>query len=71
MVAPRGSRQVAKELVDDNMQVKKGDILAEIDRVPFQVQVDIQLAKVQAIETTCAQAKAQARLATVQGARYA
>ncbi|MBA2116081.1 HlyD family secretion protein [Bremerella alba] len=73
MVAPRVSGQVALVHVDDNMQVAKGDILAEIDRVPFQVQVDIQLANVQAAETTLAQAKAEAhaRLAEVQAARYA
>lgn len=75
MVAPRVSGQVAVVHVDDNMQVKKGDILVEIDRVPFQVQVDIQRANVRTAETALAQAQAkaeaQARLAEVQGARYA
>ena len=38
-VAPRVSGQVAKVLVDDNHRVKKGDLLVQLDKEPFQVQV--------------------------------
>jgi membrane fusion protein, multidrug efflux system len=40
-VAPRVSGQVVRVLVDDNNRVKKGDVLVELDREPFRVQVAI------------------------------
>ena len=45
-VAPRVQGQVARVLVDDNMRVAKGDLLVELDREPYQVQVDIKKAAV-------------------------
>ena len=45
-VAPRVAGQVKKVLVDDNYRVKKGDILVELDKEPYQVQVDIKKAAV-------------------------
>ena len=38
-MAPRVSGQVSRVLVDDNMRVKKGDLLVQLDKEPFQVQV--------------------------------
>ena len=40
-VAPQVAGKVDKVLVEDNNRVHKGDILVEIDKHPFQVQVDI------------------------------
>jgi len=40
-VAPQVAGKVEKVLVEDNNRVHKGDILVEIDKHPFQVQVDI------------------------------
>src|SRR6516164_375665 len=45
-VAPRVAGQVARVLVDDNNQVKKGDVLVELDPEPFRVQVAIKQAAV-------------------------
>ena len=45
-VAPRVQGQVTRVLVDDNMRVSKGDLLVELDREPYQVQVDIKKAAV-------------------------
>ena len=36
-VAPRVPGQVMKVLVDDNQRVKKGDLLVQLDKEPFQV----------------------------------
>ena len=45
-VAVRVAGQVVKVLVDDNNRVKKGDILIEIDKQPFQIDVDLKKAMV-------------------------
>ncbi len=45
-VAARVAGQVVKVLVDDNNRVKKGDILIEIDKQPFQIDVDLKKAMV-------------------------
>src|SRR5438552_3344863 len=45
-VAPRVAGQVAKVLVDDNYRVKKGDVLVELDKEPYQVQVSIKKAAI-------------------------
>ena len=60
-VAPRVSGQVLKVFVDDNMRVKKGDLLAQLDKEPFQVQVNIKKAALTAAERELASAEAQAR----------
>ena len=39
LVAPRVSGQVSRVLVDDNDRVKKGDLLVQLDKEPYQVQV--------------------------------
>ena len=40
-VAPRVAGQVKRVLVDDNYRVKKGQLLVQLDKEPFQVQVEI------------------------------
>jgi membrane fusion protein (multidrug efflux system) len=60
-VAPRVHGQVARVLVDDNMRVSKGDLLVELDREPYQVQVDIKKAAVVNAEADVKAAEAQAR----------
>jgi membrane fusion protein, multidrug efflux system len=59
LVAPRVSGQVVKVLVDDNYRVKKGDLLVVLDKVPYQVQVDIK-------QSALATAKAELGVATAQ-----
>src|SRR5262245_22979282 len=60
-VAPRVPGQVKKVRVDDNYRVKKGDVLVELDKEPYQVQVNIKKAAVAAAETDLAAAQAQVR----------
>jgi len=67
-VAPRVSGQVMRVLVDDNNRVRKGDVLVELDRVPYQVQVDIADAAVTAAKADLGAATAATR-ATVGKAR--
>jgi membrane fusion protein (multidrug efflux system) len=38
-VAPRVAGQISRVLVDDNYRVRKGDLLAELDKEPYQVVV--------------------------------
>ena len=61
-VAARVSGQVDRVLVDDNNRVHKGDILAQLDREPYEVAVAEKLA---AVET--AKADLQAATAAVRG----
>jgi membrane fusion protein (multidrug efflux system) len=72
MVAPRVSGQVSKVLVDDNMRVKKGDILVQLDKEPFQVQLDIKKAAMIAAETDLAAARAMvgSQVATLRSQRW-
>jgi membrane fusion protein (multidrug efflux system) len=60
-VAPRVQGQVARVLVDDNMRVSKGDLLVELDREPYQVQLDIKKAAVDNAEADFRAAEAQVR----------
>src|SRR5262249_47285629 len=60
-VAPRVQGQVARVLVDDNMRVSKGDLLVELDREPYRVQVDIKKAAVDNAEADFRAAEAQVR----------
>jgi membrane fusion protein, multidrug efflux system len=62
-VAPRVQGQVARVLVDDNMRVSKGDLLVELDRAPYQAQVEIKKAAVLNAEADLKAAKAQVRAA--------
>src|SRR5262245_38233433 len=65
-VAPRVAGQVTKVLVDDNYRVKKGDLLVQLDKEPYQVQVNIKKAAVTAAETDLAAAQAQVRALVAQ-----
>ena len=60
-VAPRVLGQVTKVLVDDNQRVKKGDLIVQLDKEPYQVQVNIKKATVVAAERDLVAAEAQAR----------
>lgn len=59
-VAPRVAGQVAKVYVDDNYRVKKGDLLVQLDKEPYQVQVAIKQAAVDAAESDLGMAEARA-----------
>ena len=60
-VAPRVSGQVARVLVDDNQRVKKGDVLVQLDKEPYEVQVAIKRAAVVSAEADLAAANALVR----------
>ena len=60
-VAPRVSGQVMKVLVDDNQRVKKGDLLVQLDKEPFQVLVALKRAAVRVAEANLAAAESAAR----------
>ena len=60
-VAPRVVGQVSRVLVDDNYRVKKGDLLVQLDKEPYQVQVAIKKAAVAAAEADLVAAQAQVR----------
>jgi len=61
-VAPRVSGQIARVLVDDNNRVHKGELLAQLDKEPFEDAVAVKKA---AVDT--ARADLQAAIATVRG----
>ncbi|MFL5342953.1 MAG: efflux RND transporter periplasmic adaptor subunit [Gemmataceae bacterium] len=60
-VASRVAGQVARVLVDDNNRVRKGDLLVQLDKEPYQVQVDIAQAAVTSAEADVVTAQAQVR----------
>ena len=60
-VAPRVSGQVMKVLVDDNQRVKKGDLLVQLDKEPYQVQVALKRTAVRAAKVNLAAAESKAR----------
>lgn len=60
-LAPRVPGQVQKVFVDDNYRVRKGDLLVQLDKEPYQVQVAIKQAAVVAAEADLAAANAQVR----------
>jgi membrane fusion protein (multidrug efflux system) len=61
MVAPRVSGQVMKVLVDDNYRVKKGDLLVQLDKEPYQVQAALKRSAVRVAEANLAAAESKAR----------
>jgi len=61
LVAPRVSGQVTKVHVDDNMRVKKGDLLVQLDKEPFQVQVSLKRSAVREAEANLVVAESKAR----------
>ena len=50
-----------KVLVDDNQRVKKGDLLVQLDKEPYQVQVALKRTAVRAAEVNLAAAESKAR----------
>jgi membrane fusion protein (multidrug efflux system) len=69
-VAPRVAGQVTKVLVDDNKRVKKGDVLVQLDKEPYQVQLAIKQAAVTAAESDLEAAKAQVQALVGQTRAY-
>jgi membrane fusion protein (multidrug efflux system) len=61
-VAPRVAGQISRVLVDDNNRVRKGDILAEVDKEPYRVAVSEKQAAVDTANTDL-----QAAIARVRG----
>ena len=60
-VAPRVAGQVTRVLVDDNNRVRKGDLLVQLDKEPYQVQVSIAEAAIAAAQSDLVAAQAQVR----------
>ena len=60
-VAPRVAGQVSRVFVDDNYRVKKGSVLVQLDKEPYQVQLAIKQAAVTAAEADLVAAQAQVR----------
>ena len=71
-VAPRVSGQVSRVLVDDNIRVKKGSVLVQLDKEPYQIQVAIKQAAVATAEADLMAAQAQVRsnVAQMRAARF-
>ena len=72
LVAPRVSGQVSRVLVDDNDRVKKGALLVQLDKEPFEDQVELKKAAVTAAEADLVAAEAQTRglIAQIQADRF-
>jgi membrane fusion protein (multidrug efflux system) len=60
-VAPRVAGQVMRVYVDDNYRVKKGGLVVQLDKEPYQVQVAIRKAAVASAEADLVAAQAQVR----------
>jgi membrane fusion protein (multidrug efflux system) len=60
-VAPRVPGQVMRVLVDDNNRVHQGDLLVELDKEPYQVQLNIAQAALAAAQANLVATQAQAR----------
>jgi membrane fusion protein, multidrug efflux system len=64
--APRVGGQVMKVFVDDNYRVKKGDVLVQLDKEPYEVQVALKQAAVTSAEADLVAAQAQVRAQVAQ-----
>ncbi|MGA9015874.1 MAG: biotin/lipoyl-binding protein, partial [Acetobacteraceae bacterium] len=60
-VAPRVAGQISRVLVDDNNRVRKGDLLAELDKEPYRVAVSEKQAAVDTAKADLQAANAAAR----------
>jgi membrane fusion protein, multidrug efflux system len=60
-VAPRVAGQISRVLVDDNNRVHKGELLAEIDKQPFEDAVAVKRAAVDTADANLRAAKATVR----------
>jgi membrane fusion protein (multidrug efflux system) len=65
-VSPKVSGQITKVLVDDNQQVKKGDLLVTIDPCDFQAKLNVYQAALQVAEAEAQKAKANISAAKVE-----
>ena len=61
LVAPRVAGQVVRVLVDNNARVKKGDLLVELDREPYQAQVELKRSGVEVAEADLRSAESRVR----------
>ncbi len=61
LVAPRVPGTVVRVRVDDNNRVRKGEVLVQLDKEPYQVQVNIAQAAVAAARADLVSAQAQVR----------
>jgi membrane fusion protein (multidrug efflux system) len=66
-VAPRVQGQVVRVLVDDNYRVKKGDLLVQLDKQPYQVSVDRKQAALDVAEAKLIQARATSQATAAMG----
>jgi membrane fusion protein (multidrug efflux system) len=71
-LAPRVAGQVSRVLVDDNMRVERGDVLVQLDKEPYQVQLAIKQAAVEAAKAdlTASQAQVRAIVGLVRAGRF-
>jgi membrane fusion protein (multidrug efflux system) len=60
-VAPRVSGQLVRVLVDDNNRVRKGTLLVQLDKEPYQVKVDIAQAALTVAQANLVTAQANVR----------
>ena len=60
-VAPRVPGQVVRVLVDDNNRVQRGNVLVELDKEPYSVQVDIAKASVAVAQANIVATQAKVR----------
>jgi membrane fusion protein (multidrug efflux system) len=65
-VAPRVLGQVMNVLVDDNYRVKKGDLLVQLDKEPYEVQLAIKQSAVTVAESDLEAARAQVQALVAQ-----
>jgi membrane fusion protein (multidrug efflux system) len=59
--APRVAGQVKRVFVDDNVRVKKGDLLVQLDKEPYEVQLAIKKAALETAQADLRAAEAQVR----------
>lgn len=69
-VAPRVSGQVTKVLVDDNNRVRKGDLIVQLDREPYEVNVNIKQAAVNSAQADLGAARDQIQGIVAQARSY-
>jgi membrane fusion protein (multidrug efflux system) len=71
-VAPRVAGQVAKVYVDDNYRVKRGDLLVQLDKEPYEVQLGIRNAELDTnnADLVAAEAQFRAQVAAAHANRY-
>ena len=60
-VAPRVPGQVVRVLVDDNNRVQRGNLLVQLDKQPYRVQVDIAKAALEVAQADLVAAQAKVR----------